>query len=58
MIHRNNLRQIENAVYATLYLTKLDKKDQQLKVWLLSMRTFGHGTYRTKKRRGLPPIAN
>ncbi|MGP5011886.1 YagK/YfjJ domain-containing protein [Psychrobacter glacincola] len=58
MIHRNNLRQIENAVYSALYLTKLDKKDQQLKVWLPNMRTFGHGTYRTKKRRGLPPIAN
>lgn len=58
MIHRNNLRQIENAVYSALYLTKLDKKDQQLKVWLPNMRTFGHGTYRTKKRRGLPPITN
>ena len=58
MIHRNNLRQVENAVNVILYLAKPDKKNQQLKVWLPSMRTFGHGTYRTKRRRGLPPIAN
>lgn len=57
MIHRNNLRQVENAIYVALYLTKLDKQDQQLKVWLPNMRTFGHGTYRNTKRRGLPPIS-
>ena len=58
MIHRDNFQQIENAVCTALYLTKPDKVGQHLKVWLPSMRTFGHGTYRTKKRRGLPPIAN
>lgn len=58
MIHRDNFQQVENAVCTALYLTKPDKVGQHLKVWLPSMRTFGHGTYRTKKRRGLPPIAN
>ncbi|WP_352287697.1 inovirus-type Gp2 protein [Psychrobacter sp. GW64-MNA-CIBAN-0177] len=58
MIHRDNPQQVENAVHTALYLTKPDKVDQQLKVWLPSMRTFGHGIYRTAKRRGLPPIAN
>jgi len=57
MIHRKNLHQVENAIYTALYLTKPEKKDQQLKVWLPNMRSFGHGTYRNTKRRGLPPIA-
>ena len=58
MIHRDNSQQVENAVYSALYLTKPEKVVQHLKVWLPSMRTFGHGIYRTKKRRGLPPITN
>lgn len=58
MIHRDNFKQVENAVCTALYLTKPDKKEQQLKVWLPGMRTFGHGVYRTSKRRGLPPITN
>ncbi|MGM8885639.1 YagK/YfjJ domain-containing protein [Psychrobacter sp. 1U2] len=58
MIHRDNPQQVENAVRTALYLTKPDKIDQQLKVWLPNMHTFGHGIYRTAKRRGLPPIAN
>ena len=58
MIHRDNPQQVENAVRTALYLTKPDKVDQQLKVWLPNMHTFGHGIYRTAKRRGLPPIAN
>lgn len=57
MIHRNKLREVENAIHVALYLTKLNKKDQQLKVWVTNMRTFGHGTYRNTKRRGLPTIA-
>lgn len=57
MTHRNNLRQVENAVNVTLYLAKPDKKDQQLKVWLPNMRTFGSGTYETSKRRGLSSIS-
>lgn len=56
MIHRNNSQQVTNAVYTALYLTKPDKLDQHLKVWLPSMRTFGHGVYGIKKRRNLSPI--
>jgi len=58
MISRDNPVQVENAVCTALYLTKPEKIGQHLKVWLPSMRTFGHGIYRTAKRRGLPPIAN
>lgn len=58
MIHRDNPQQVENAVCTALYLAKPSKQGQHLKVWLPSMRTFGHGIYRTNKRRGLPPIAN
>ena len=58
MIHRDNPQEVENAVYSALYLTKPDKQGQHLKVWLPSMRSFGHGIYRTSKRRGLPPITN
>ncbi|WP_227679468.1 inovirus-type Gp2 protein [Psychrobacter immobilis] len=58
MIHRDNLLEVKNAIYAALYLTRPDKYGQRLKAWTPNMRTFGHGTYRTKKRRGLPPIAN
>lgn len=54
MIHRDNLQEVENAIASALYLTKPSKDEQQLKLWLPSMRTFGHGIYRTPKRRGLP----
>lgn len=57
MIHQNNPIEVENAVASALYLTKPSKNEQQLKLWLPNMRTFGHGIYRTKKRRGLPPIS-
>lgn len=57
MIHRDNAREVENAVTSALYLTKPSKHEQQLKLWLPNMRTFGHGIYRTPKRRGLPPIS-
>lgn len=56
MIHRDNPQEVENAVASALYLTKPNKNEQQLKLWLPNMRTFGHGVYRTSKRRGLPPI--
>ena len=56
MIHQNNPQEVENAVRSALYLTDPNKHEQQLKLWLPNMRTFGHGNYRTKKRRGLPPI--
>ena len=57
MIHRHNPIEIKNSVTSALYLTKPSKHEQQLKVWLPNMRTFGHGTFRTAKRRGLPPIS-
>ena len=54
MIHRDNPQEVENAICSALYLTKPSKDEQQLKLWLPNMRTFGHGIYRTSKRRGLP----
>ena len=54
MIHRDNPQEVENARRSALYLTKPSKDEQQLKLWLPHMRTFGHGIYRTSKRRGLP----
>ena len=54
MIHRDNPQEVENAIASALYLTKPSKDEQQLKLWLPHMRTFGRGTYRTSKRRGLP----
>ncbi|MFZ2844317.1 hypothetical protein [Psychrobacter sp.] len=57
MIHRDNPKEVENAVASALYLTKPSKHEQQLKLWVPNMRTFGHGTFRTAKRRGLPPIS-
>ena len=59
MIHRKNPDEVQKTMTSSLYLTtKKDKYEQRLKAKLLNMRTFGHGRYRTKKRRGLPPIAN
>ena len=53
MIYRDNAKKVENAVTSALYLTKPSKHEQQLKLWLPNMRTFGHGIYRTPKRRGI-----
>lgn len=47
----------ENAINAGLYLTDLNKTDQAMKVMVQGMRSFGHGQFRTSKRRGLPPIS-
>lgn len=59
MIHRNDSQQVQRAINTISYLTtKPDKFEQRLKTKVSGMRTFGHGTYRTKKRRGLPPITN
>jgi len=57
MIHRDNPKEVENAILSAAYLTKPEKVDQYLKVKVSGMRTFGHGTFRTAKRRGLPPIS-
>ena len=53
MIYRDNAKKVENAVTSALYLTKPSKHEQQLKLWVPNMRTFGHGIYRTPKRRGI-----
>ena len=57
MIHRDNPKEVENAILSAVYLTKPEKVEQYLKVKVSGMRTFGHGTFRTAKRRGLPPIS-
>lgn len=57
MIHRDNPIEVKNSVTSALYLTKPSKHEQQLKLWVPNMRTFGHGIYRIPKRRGLPPIS-
>ncbi len=57
MIHQDNEQEVNNALRTSSYLTRPSKYDQKLKVWLPNKRTFGHGQYRTKKRRGLPPIS-
>lgn len=57
MTHRENTIEVNNAINALLYLTRPDKYEQRLKARLPNMRTFGHGIYRTAKRRGLSPIA-
>lgn len=54
MIHRDNVQEVENALCSALYLTEPSKGEQQLKLWLPNMRSFGKGIYRTPKRRGLP----
>jgi len=57
MIHQNNPQEVENAERSALYLAKLNKHAQRLKLWLPNMRTFGQGQYRNTTRRGLPPIS-
>lgn len=59
MTHRKDSDKVQNTINTASYLTtKKDKYEQRLKAKLPNMRTFGHGTYRNTKRRGLPPIAN
>lgn len=53
MIHRDNPLQVENAVKVASYLTKTDKCEQQLKLWLPNMRTFGRGRFDVSWRRGI-----
>lgn len=60
MVYRGNdstIVTVENAINTGLYLTDPDKIEQAMKVMVPGMRTFGHGQYRTTKRRGLPPIS-
>ena len=59
MTRRKDSDKVQNTINTASYLTtKKDKYEQRLKAKLPNMRTFGHGTYRNTKRRGLPPIAN
>ena len=44
-IHRDKPQEVENAFTVARYLTKSDKYDQKLKVWLPKMQTFGHGEF-------------
>lgn len=46
MIHRDNLLEVENVVRVASYLTKIDKYEQRLKLWLPNMRTFGRGRFK------------
>ncbi|WP_413520265.1 inovirus-type Gp2 protein [Psychrobacter glacincola] len=55
MIHRDNPLEVENAEIVASYLAKTDKYEQQLKLWLPNMRTFGQSQFdvpwrRNKKR--------
>ncbi|ABE76130.1 MULTISPECIES: inovirus-type Gp2 protein [Psychrobacter] len=45
-IRRDNPQEVENAFTVARYLTKTDKYDQKLKVWLPKMQTFGHGEFK------------
>ena len=53
MIYRRNLKEVQNAISASLYLTQHDKENQHLRVRLPKMKTFTHGIYETDKRRCL-----
>ena len=53
MIHRDNPLEVENAVKVASYLTKIDKCEQQLKLWLPGMRTFGQSQFDVSWRRGI-----
>lgn len=47
-IHRDKPEEVENAFTVARYLTKSDKYEQKLKIWLPKMQTFGHGEFKTK----------
>lgn len=44
-IHRDEPLEVNNAFTVANYLTKSDKYDQKLKVWIPKMQTFGHGEF-------------
>jgi hypothetical protein len=43
MIHKDNATEVKNALYTALYLTRPNKFDQRLKVWMPKMHSFGKG---------------
>ncbi|KAA0929422.1 inovirus Gp2 family protein [Psychrobacter sp. ANT_H56B] len=53
MIHRDNPLEVENSQIASSYLAKTDKCEQQLKLWLPGMRTFGQSRFNVSWRRGI-----
>ena len=53
MIHRNNAREVANAINAAMYLVNPEKTNQFLKVKLPKMKTFGTGQFNVSWRRGI-----
>ncbi|MDG9861468.1 inovirus Gp2 family protein [Acinetobacter ursingii] len=51
MIHRDNDREVQNAINACSYLVNPEKSHQQLRVKLPRMHTFGKGSYKRSYRR-------
>jgi len=53
MIHRDNQKEVQNALNTASYLVNPEKEFQHLRVRLPRMRTFGTGQFKTLKRRGI-----
>ena len=51
MIHRDNDREVQNAINACSYLVNPEKSHQQLRVKPMRMRSFGTGSYKRSYRR-------
>jgi len=51
MIHRDNDREVQNAIQACSYLVNPEKSHQQLRVKPMRMRSFGTGSYKRSYRR-------
>ena len=51
MIHRDNEREVVNAINTCNYLVNPEKTNQYLRVKLRNMRTFGTGSYKRSYRR-------
>ncbi|MFW1812838.1 inovirus Gp2 family protein [Acinetobacter ursingii] len=51
MIHRDNDREVQNAINTCSYLVNPEKSNQQLRVKLPRMRSFGTGSYKRNHRR-------
>jgi len=51
MIHRDNAKEVTNAINTCSYLVNPEKTNQYLRVKLRNMRTFGTGSYQRSYRR-------
>lgn len=51
MIHRNNPMEVSNAINVAGYLVNPEKDQQNLRLRVTKMRTFGTGTFNNSKRR-------